>query len=173
MTKPKSFAEIVDGKLILSCPNAIKPIVWQMDLSTVKASALEIDEEKNGDNFALFLKSANGERTTIVTFANQKAALDTFMKTSKALRNAQGKIAAHQSKNYTVEKKNTVGRAFKFIGFLLLGLLATVAVLFFLSFMIPVNIQNTITAPTAGNPAINEAPENGVPLSADDFLRRR
>ena len=38
----QSSARVVDGKLILSFPHALTPVVWQMDLSQTKASALEV-----------------------------------------------------------------------------------------------------------------------------------
>ena len=48
--KNKTSAKVVEGKLILSCPGAEIPVVWQMDLNEAKACAFEVqcDEKANG-----------------------------------------------------------------------------------------------------------------------------
>ena len=43
--KYTSSAKIVDGILVLSLPDAIHPVVWQMELGQSKSSALEIREQ--------------------------------------------------------------------------------------------------------------------------------
>ena len=44
-------ANVVDGKLILSLPEAENPVVWQMDLSSAKASALEVKKDEEKDTY--------------------------------------------------------------------------------------------------------------------------
>ena len=41
-------AKIVDGILILSLPDALRPVVWQMELSQSRTSALEVREHEDG-----------------------------------------------------------------------------------------------------------------------------
>jgi hypothetical protein len=169
----KSQVDIVDGKLILSCPNAVKPTVWQMDLASVKASALEVIPDEKTDNYSVMLKAASGDSVTIVSFSSEKAALDTLLKTAKAMQNAHGKIGGIPNLSNTSGKSNSSWNgAFKAFGFLVLGGIATIAILMGISFMIQ-NPTSKGAFKTNGTNAPTAAEQNGVPLSADDFLRRR
>ena len=170
-SKTKSNAEIVDGKLILSCPGAIKPVVWQMDLASVKASALEIEHNKDKKSHILILKTARGETSEIVSFTDQTSAFDTLMKAAKALSKARGKIqtAANTSSTY-VGSSNKAGHFFKTLLLLALGGALTVGGLMTISLM----GQKRFVGNSANTSAPTQAPpQNGVPLSADDFLRGR
>ena len=70
----KSSAKVVDGKLILSFPNAVNPVVWQMESQEAKASALEVnDNEKSG--YDLVLKTLKGERVQVASFAEKELSL--------------------------------------------------------------------------------------------------
>ncbi len=93
---PSASARVVDGKLILSFPDAVKPVLWQMDLVSAKASALEVDqlsgEPGAGGQAALILKTPKGEQTTIAVFESRDAALSALMTVGAALGCAQGRI---------------------------------------------------------------------------------
>lgn len=88
-------ARVVDGKLILSFPDAVKPILWQMDLVPARASALEV-ESLQGGQAALVLKTPKGEQTVIAIFKTQDSALAALMTVSAALERAQGRIRGTQ-----------------------------------------------------------------------------
>lgn len=88
---PTSGARVVDGKLILSFPDAIKPVLWQMDLVSAKASALEV-EALQGGQAALMLKTPKGEQATVAIFESREAAISALMTVGAALGCAHGQI---------------------------------------------------------------------------------
>jgi len=175
-------ASVVDGKLILSFPGAINPVVWQMDLSKAKASALEV-QEKNG-GFALVLKTPNGENLDIAPFDERDKAIQGLMAASRALENAYGQIHSASISNENtpnqtahahhggVEKKK--GGKFWPIT---LGLLFILALLWIWAGMSiePLNggyQQSAATQSSASGPQ-GAADQAGVPVSADDYLQGR
>ena len=84
-------ARVVDGKLILSFPQALTPIVWQMDLSDAKSSAFEVIQDN--DNYTLISKKQGGQKKDVIApFAARSEAVDALMATSRALENAHGQI---------------------------------------------------------------------------------
>ncbi|MCK6418111.1 MAG: hypothetical protein L6Q57_04125 [Alphaproteobacteria bacterium] len=85
----KSQAKVVDGKLILSCTNALTPVVWQMDLAPAKASALEVQEQENGQA-RLLLRTQKNETVDIATFASKSEAIAMLQAVMRALEGAQG-----------------------------------------------------------------------------------
>lgn len=164
----KSTANIIDGKLILSFPGAINPTVWQMDLATTKASALEV--QKTEDHFDLVLKIASKDTQKIASFTTQTEAVTALTATSKAMENASGKIhpsSSENSYNYSKPKSGILKTLAKIIGVL--------AVLFIIYLIIGIAtlpktgaLQQSNT--TQQNPAESS---NGVPMSAEDFLTGR
>ena len=164
-------ASVVDGKLILSFPGAIKPIIWQMDLSKAKASALEI-QEKNG-GYVLVLKTVKGETTDIAPFDERAKALDGLMAASRALSSAHGKIhrltdneARGAQSVYPKKKSRLVPILLSlFVVFALLWILSAV------SYQIPQGYNNaSLPSQQSANSA---AQSSGVAVSADDFLSGR
>ena len=91
-TENSASAKVVDGKLILSCPDAETPVVWTMDVAKAKASAMEVLKKGEDGAHSLTLKSAAGEVLEVATFPTRDAALEGLMLTSDALENAQGQI---------------------------------------------------------------------------------
>lgn len=169
----KSSAKVVDGKLILSLLGARKPILWQMDLSDAKASALEI--ESIDKSFVLRLKTAKGETLDIAPFENQESAMKALKAASKALESAQGQIrpANHEAANQSVPVQKSGQRnwflklvmvVFMFAGILFIGSLA-------LTFLNSGSVQSRAVPPSSIQPAPQS--QIGVPMSADDFLRAR
>lgn len=96
LVSPTSGARVVDGKLILSFPDAIKPVLWQMDIVSAKASALEV-ETLQGGQAALMLKTPKGEQTTVAVFESREAALSALMTVGAALGCAHGQIRGAQA----------------------------------------------------------------------------
>ncbi len=85
-------ANVVDGKLILSFPMAVNPVIWQMDLNKAKSCALEVQEDKKKKQFLLQLKSNSQEAENIAAFEDKQSAVDAMMAASSALQNASGQI---------------------------------------------------------------------------------
>lgn len=189
-----SSASVVDGKMILSCPHALNPVLWQMDLTQARASALEIQgaahkegEMTTGESFLLVLKTPRGENVEIARFALREHALDALMAAARALENAQGQIRAgaagdafHLDADHAAALKGTAANAAHHAprksvwpGVLatILVLLLLVGVLGFLSPRPPASLE-----PAAGTAApqqqTGQAP-SGVPVTADDFLNAR
>lgn len=178
-------AKVVDGKLILSLPNAATPVVWQMDLAQAKASALEVNDNKKG-NFALVMKTPKGETIEIAPFENKEQAVKSLMAASKALSRAHGQIhvasapAAAHAAGSTAQPViiNTHAKSswLKKIALLAIGLGIIFVMLNILSSMAPrapagmepmglSNLASQQQAPAA-------ADQTGVPVSADEYLKR-
>ena len=93
LTKPKqqtpkltnASARVVGGKMILSLPDAIAPVVWQMDLGPVKASALEVTPNEDANEFTLTLKATGVKSTEIAKFDNREFAVEPPMAACEAL----------------------------------------------------------------------------------------
>lgn len=178
--KPRnnSSARVVDGKLILSFPEALNPIVWQMDLAQAKASALEVRESPKG--FSLILKTAKGESAEIAPFAAKEEAVSALMAAARALENAQGHIRVAGTTNNdsagmicappqkSPRNRWTAG---------ILGVLLVLVLLFIWGSLAPrppvsVGSRGNSMAPS-GQSGTPGQEENGVPLSADEFLMNR
>ncbi len=178
-TQITNSASVVDGKLILSFPEAQTPVIWQMDLMNAKSSALEV-QEKDKELCALVLKTHKGETVEIAIFKERKQAVAALMSASYALQNAQGQIQPFQAGD--VHPVSAVGalqtpqvhvprKKGKWIAAII-----TLALIIFL-----VNAINSLTprpssllSETNGNVTAQNAQNNdavGVPVSADTFLR--
>ena len=164
-------ARVVDGKLILSLPNALTPVVWQMDVSDVKTSAIESHtDEKSGQHTLRFISTGKTAKD-IASFEKKEDAIDALMAVSGALENAHGSI----------KPKENVGGAqpvyapmrpkrpwWKYV-LVILGILIALFVLANImvsSTGVPTNRQNV------NNVAQETQSEAGVPMSADQFLQR-
>ena len=174
-TKTGNSAKVVDGKLILSLPGAQTPVVWQMDLDQAKSSALEVVDNK-GEASALSLKTLSGKITEVARFAEREHAIDALMEASKALENAHGQIRSASegtAANTMAPHAKKKGGAKKWV----LGILALVALWIGYSIIITSMQPQLLNAPSASttsmdNGAASAAKQSqGVPVSADDFLR--
>lgn len=179
----RSSASVVDGKLILSLPDATIPVVWQMEMSDVKASALEVRQDIANQNFTLVLKTQKGDETQIAPFENKENAVDALIAVTHALEQAQGQIrplssgSGNQPSSGASPAYHNNARAGKGLG-KWAGLAAVLVALFLvISFLRSTqtnNITNAGTLPatdTASGPGTAES--SGVPVSADEFLRNR
>jgi len=194
-----SSAKVVDGALILSLPDAISPVVWRMDLSSVKSSALEVRDQKDG-TFMLTLKTPRDDVTNIAPFTDKAVAVRALMAVSHALETGHGNIIKTASSSamsggeisqprYNPPAAPVDGGMAKWVS----GI-AAVLVLFVLigvlAHQTPSSRSFNGTSPGTGatasavpsssgsgsgrNPMTAIAPETnatGVPVSADDFLR--
>ena len=177
--KIANSATVVDGKLILSFPEAQIPVIWQMDLVNAKSSALEVQEKKDKKFFALILKTTKGETVEIAAFENRKNAIAALMAASYALQNAHGQIKQPQAggaipviasgQAQISQTKNTRKKG-KWI-----AVIITLALIIFL-----INLINSISPrpssliASGGNTVSGNTQSNdtsGVPVSADAYLK--
>ena len=166
-----SSARVVDGKLILSLPEALNPVVWQMDLGQVKVSALEVREGKSGDNtFSLVLKTPRGDDIDIAPFAGRDEAVSALMAVSGALENAQGKIRPAEAGSVVAIKPKKSFSFKKAVG-VVVALIVVLVLINIWGSMAPRMVSSGPAAP-ASAPA-SPADTAGVPLSADEFLQGR
>lgn len=89
-----SSAKVVGGNLILSLPDADIPVVWRMELGSVKASALEVRPAAGGGAYSLMLKTPKGESHEIAPYTLRESAVAALMEVSQALNNAHGQMQA-------------------------------------------------------------------------------
>jgi len=179
-------ARVVDGKLILSFPEALTPIVWQMDLTDAKSSSFEVVQDN--DTYALISKKSGAQKKeTIAPFAGRDDAVNALMATSRALENAHGQIREHTSANtntqasaqapvhHYVPAQQNKGGALKWV-LIFGGIIVIVMLLMMANAMQPRNATSLASASGGYNNQTqteSASTSSGVPVSADDFLRSR
>ncbi|MDB5491452.1 MAG: hypothetical protein JWO78_1301 [Micavibrio sp.] len=170
-------ASVVDGTLILSLPDALSPVVWRLELSNAKASALEV-REGDGGVFRLMLKTPRGDVNDIAGFASRGRAVAALMAVSRAMEQSHGQIypAANDTEPYNPAHLPVAPKRGKVAGAKkggLVGVVVAIAVIVGLG-MLLINMTppkyNAISGASA--PAQSATP-SGVPVSADDFLKNR
>ncbi len=173
--KTPSNVTIIDGKLIISLPNAQIPVVWQTDLARAQSASFTIKEDKRKKAFILISKSQENPENKIdeiAVFDNKQASIDILMEISAALQNAHGKISPENTAfnaNHTqtsvasnFDKDNKVGAVIS----LILVIILFVVWISFASNSINLKEESTTTYS-------NDNSSSGVPVSADDFLSSR
>lgn len=170
-----STAKVIDGVLILSLPDAVSPVVWQMELGQSKASALEIRNAENGQ-FILTLKTPRQDVLDIAAYANRDAAIKALLAASAALEKAQGQLKTSPSgvtNGYPVPVV-TASRSGSAAWCLLKKILkistiilGTGAVILLVLFVVG---KLFLTPPSATNAA---SATSGGAVSADEFLENR
>lgn len=175
LAKQKTFSDassatVVDGNLILTLPDALNPVVWRLELSSVKASAMEVREGADKKTFTLVLKTPKGETHDIAPYDSREKALEALMKISAALQGAQGRIVPFAAAPATAptfaaqpEQKKT-GGGWKWI----LALAGVIAVIVLFSWIGTVTSRGVVSS---AGPAASGGAQTGVPESADDVLR--
>lgn len=180
----ESSASVVDGNLILSLPDAINPIVWRMELGSVKASALEVRAHASDGTHVLSLKTPKGEVHEIAPFSSRDIAIAALMRVSAALQSAEGRIApaAASGAVLPVNAPQAAGPVFhkpdagavKWL-IALAGVLAVIFLFAFLAKSTPQFDGSASSAPVEDNATSTATgsanPESGVPQSADDMLK--
>ena len=183
----ESTAKVVDGRLVLSLTDAIKPIVWQFDLSVAKQSAIEL-RETNGGETTLVLKNAKQDLQDIATYDTPQKAIKALTAIYKAMERAEGQMHAPQIGNYPLPMviKQPSITSFKglknFLGALIKNVLMALLVLIILALLIiwfvPLSgdsqmpqaqmggIEQPLETPLEAAPSVPA----GEGVSADEFL---
>lgn len=177
-------ARVIDGTLILSLPDAITPVVWRLDLSQTRASALEVRAQEDG-HFTLLLKTPRGDVNDIASFASRGRAVAALMSVTRAMEQAQGQIHSveqngdvynpthlpvpvrgRKAKSYAANNNGAKGW---------IGAVVALVLVILLGGAIMNMGPRTVSSATSINPAAGTAPAptTGVPVSADDFLKNR
>ncbi len=170
-----SNVKIVDGKLILSLPEAQTPVVWQMDLEKAQSASFTVVENKKEKNFALVFKAEDGNADNIAPFDEKQSAVDILMETSNVLQNAHGKIKPASNSHSAAANDNKTD---KLGAILAVALVIVLISIWTLSATGPGRIgQGGVNPSTASASSYGEnaspAQTTGVPVSADDFLSNR
>lgn len=180
MEKFNSSAKVIDGTLILTLPDAIRPVVWQMQLGQTKSSALEVREQN--DAWVLLLKTPRADVMEIAPFDSKDKAVRALLTVSRAMEKAHGQIAPN-SGTYPVPAIIPSCGRFSWLCNLLKGVLyAFLALIILIALLVGylrLSQSNTdvgqATAPIqAEMPPVTagEAPV-GAAISADDFLNNQ
>lgn len=169
-----STAKVIDGVLILSLPDALTPVVWQMELGQSKSSALEIRDA--GDNhFVLTLKTPRQDVLEIATYNDRDLAIKALLVVSQAMEQAQGQLkAAATTGTYlvpTAQKQSNDNRGFPVKRILMLGLKSAGAII--LLGLAYIMISAFIHVATNSSTSGSAAGSGNAPVSADDFLENR
>lgn len=185
----RSTASVVDGTLILTLPEALRPCVWQMQLGQTKSSALEVRDQEDG-SYLLVLKTPRSEFLEIAPFAHKARAVDALMAVSRAMERAHGQLQAYNPATQypmpaVIPQRSAIARFFRVIGFCLLFLVAAALLLGgFLWLTRDKTGSSTAVAPVEqGDNGLQQmsvppasAPEpipGGEPVSAEDFLNNQ
>ncbi len=176
--KASYSAKVVDGKLILSFPQAARPILWHMDLAETRSCAFEIREsEAVKGQFSLLLKRDKESDQEIASFKDIQSATEALMAVSSAL---------EKTRNYQLPAAGTAtmqpvgaqesGGSFLKVAGAILGvfiLLILSGMLWSMSPRAPASLKSASTSDLRAS-AQKSAKENiGQPMSADDFLMGR
>lgn len=172
-----SSAKVVNDTLILSLPDAKSPIVWRMELGSIKAAAFEL-QQKDSD-YMLVMKTPKGEPQQIAPFDSRAKALKALMSASQAMEQAQilSKNVANDSDGKVSVAVASSGKSRG--GQALAGLVGIVILGSLLFILTQLGARGpAYTAGAAGGAAQQSgtAPGGGpagVPMSAEDFLMQR
>ena len=175
----ESSAKVVDGNLIISLPDAMTPVVWRMELGSVKASALEVRTNASDGTFVLSLKTPKGDVHDVAPFDSKDIAVRALMRVSNALQGAAGRMSAPVQATGVSSAQEIPSRpaisggagpaSFKW----LIALVGVIVVIFLFSQMSTMARQYALSGgsqqdTSAANPS---GTASGVPLSAEDELR--
>ena len=171
----QSNASIVDGKLILSLPNAQMPVVWQMDLNAAKSASFTVKEDKKKKVFNLVLKKDDGSTDEIAPFEDKQSAVDVLMETSSVLQSGQGKDKADTPANNNATNGNngSTSKNDKLGAFLAFALIVILFSVWMISASSRLDITDGESVSSSYGAAANPRESSGVPVSADDFLNNR
>lgn len=175
-----STAKVIDGILILSLPDAVSPVVWQMELGQSKSSAIEIRDAENSQ-FVLTLKTPRQDVIDIATYASRDAALKALMVTSSALEKARGQLKAPPTgtpNGYPVpvvtrQPKSNSGALNVLMKIILwlAGIAGSLILLLVVGWLL-LGAINVIMTPKSSTTA-NSENSSGSAVSADEFLENR
>lgn len=161
-------AKIIDGILVLTLPDAVRPVVWQMELGQTKTSAIEVREQNDG-TFILMLKTGRQDVQEIAPYATRELAVRALLTLSRAMEGGRLRSANNNlNPNHlpalipqTEEGRSKAGR-------MVIGVLVLLALVFLFTRMTPP--APTTSFPSDNTPAAAAPAKIGEPQSAEDYL---
>jgi hypothetical protein len=183
--KDGSSAHVAGGKLVLSLPGALSPVVWQMDLEKSAMSALEVTEGERGQGWSLMLKVPDEKAQAIAVFETRDGAVEAMMAASGALASAQTPVpqqvmapagavhtlhpagSGHHAVYPAPKAKGGYGKR---LG-LVLAIVLVIVLFGIWSAQLP-RAPKTMEG-VAASASTSAQDAAGVPVSADEFLRGR
>lgn len=174
MSSEKSKVNIVDGKLILSLPDAETPVVWQMDINKAKSAAFTIGEDKKAKLFYLVLRDEEGKEQNIASFKDKDGAVAVLMETSEMLQSSHGKIKKDKSP-VTADTSPQHDPKSEKLG----AVLAVLLIILLLGvWVLSATMSRSVDTygyqdETASSASPSSPNDTGVAVSADDFLNSR
>ena len=177
----ESSAKVVDGNLIISLPDAMTPVVWRMELGSVKASALEVRTNASDGTFVLSLKTPKGDVHDVAPFDSRERAVQALMRISNAMQNASGNMVAPSLVTPGVSTAQELPSrpalsgngpsSYKW----LIALAGVIVVIFLFAQLSGMARQHGTTGAAGNQPATSitgePSAETGIPQSADELLR--
>lgn len=177
-------AKVADGRLVLSMPDAETPVVWIMDLNDAATAVLRIESDKLGLSI-LKKYGGKGAAETVAVYRSRKKAERALIKASRALEKAR-ESRLHVGPNaqpVIIRPASTIGRIFTFFLYIwfaiYLGMLMYSYIGMFSGSLSSAEapqaaaIEQPKQQPQAAMPPAASAPVDGVPMSADDFLKQQ
>lgn len=171
----KSSARVADGRLILSLPDAETPVIWVMDLDEASTAIIRLEGDKQG-NSILKKYGSKGAAETVAVYRDRRYASRALVQASKALEKARGsRVRVGPNAQPVIirpaSKITTIFTGFLYIWF---------------AFFLLSNLASYITAKSsalgtttinnqadiAANPDGSDMDATGVPLPANDFLKK-
>lgn len=169
----KIIASKVDDVLILSCVNAVQPIVWRMEIDKIGTASFEVDIDAQTGHTSLVMKQKTGKAEKIAVFKTKEEAVEALMAASDAMQSISIPSPAMQAKVSTPQKMIVKGQQKSGLkwGWLALAFVVVVLLYIYLTTLMP----QTMELPTnAQNSLSDQTPpqqRTGVPMSADDYLQ--
>lgn len=170
-------AKIVDGVLILTLPDAIRPVVWQMELGQTKSSGMEVRELNDG-TFVLTLKTPRQDVQDIAPYATREQAIKALLAVSRALETstrlrpasegATSNTAYHVPALIPSSFASSLTPAANGNGLKTMRVIAGILIVLGLLYVFTRPLPEASLTPAAGTSAA--ASPAGEPLSADDYL---
>lgn len=187
----KATANVIDGVLIVSMPNAETPAVWRFDLSQVSIGGVEIRNDEG--RFILGARNARGELQDIAAYPTRESATQALTEITAAMMNASSSRPApasaaampqaHVAAAAMAQPRGFVSRWARRIGtvaIIVVALFGAVMMFAMSDFfkaggtLSPGQTANSNVPASAGQSGTNSSRlgeiEPGVPASADDLL---
>lgn len=165
-------ARVRDGRLVLTLPDAQMPSIWILDLNESPKVTLSVEPEGQGVYALKKAGSGKGAAEIIALYAKEARAMRALYAASKALAKATDTRlrTGVNGQPVVIRPASRVGRFFTFFLYLWFAFYLCVNLLHLV--MAPVIPDFASAAQVQGEASsAASAPQNGVPQSADDFLK--
>ncbi len=153
-----------NGYLVISCPNAIEPVLWRMKIGNINETVITV--KANGKNFNLNIQTENEKPKKIALFETKEEAISLMEKINNSLNNKE-KTCCHNDN--TKDSKQIINTKKNYKSDIIMAVIGTILIFIFIWLIQSPADNNLILSQEASqtNNAVGEA------ISADDFLKSR